>query len=84
MGPAEKWRCHSSDRYAIGNVFFALHIFSQKPLPSNSGKKCAGIALLDPYWSRKMPLLNEQEYLQLPRNFGLQGVGNPMGVSKNF
>ena len=46
---------------------------------------CAGIALLDPYWSRQMPLLNQQEFLQLPRNFGLQeGVGNPMGVSKTL
>lgn len=81
MGPTENRDVILiANRYAIGTTHGSLGCET----PVTVAKNGAGIALLDPYWSRKMPLLNQQEYLQLPRNFGLQGVGNPMGVSKNF
>ena len=38
MGPAEKWRCHSSYRYAIGNVFLPCTFFPKNLYPVTVAK----------------------------------------------
>eukprot|EP00434_Breviolum_minutum_P010604 symbB.v1.2.009354.t1/scaffold561.1/size520142/22 len=41
------------------------------------------IALLDPYWSRKMPLLNQQEYLQLPRTTAQESLAKALKLAED-